>query len=75
MQCTECQLHKRIPSAAPMQPWKWPTPRDFAGPAKGKMYLVIVDAHLKWIKGRDLLWCYTCMHCFFSLIHVYLKFM
>jgi len=40
-----------------MHPWKWPTRSwarlhlDFAGPLKGKMYLIIVDAHSKWIKA------------------------
>ena len=56
-QCTECQLHKPTPPVAPMHPWKWPTRPwarlhlDFAGPLKGKMYLLIIDAHSKWIEA------------------------
>ena len=49
-QCTECQLHQPMPPVAPLQPWQWPTRPwarlhlDYAGPVKGKMYLIIVDA-------------------------------
>ena len=56
-QCTDCQLHQSTPAVAPLNPWQWPTRPwarlhlDFAGPLKGKMYLVIVDAHSKWIEA------------------------
>ena len=56
-QCTKCQLHKPTPPVAPMHPWKWPTRPwarlhlDFVGPLKGKMYLLIIDAHSKWIEA------------------------
>lgn len=39
----------------PLHPWEWPeTPWsrihvDYAGPFLGKMFLVIVDAHSKWM--------------------------
>ena len=55
-QCTECQLNQPTP-AAPLQPWQWPTRPwkrlhlDYAGPVKGKMYLIIIDAHSKWIEA------------------------
>ena len=54
--CTQCQLHQVTPPVAPLNPWKWPTRPwarlhvDFAGPMQGKMYLVIIDAHSKWIE-------------------------
>ena len=41
-------------SSATTPPWVWPERPwqrvhvDFAGPLKGKMYLVLVDAHSKW---------------------------
>ena len=44
------------PPVAPLQPWKWPTRPwarlhvDFAGPIFGKMFLVVIDAHSKWIE-------------------------
>ena len=56
-QCTDCQLHQSTPAVAPLNPWQWPTRPwarlhlDFAGPLKGKMYLVVVDAHSKWIEA------------------------
>ena len=42
---------------APLQPWKWltcPWARlhlDYAGPVKGKTYLIIVDMYSKWIEA------------------------
>ena len=39
---------------APLHPWAWPTLPwqrihvDFAGPVRGKMLLIIIDAHSKW---------------------------
>ena len=56
-QCTDCQLHQLTPAVAPLNPWQWPTRPwarlhlDYAGPLKGKMYLIIVDAHSKWIEA------------------------
>ena len=56
-QCIDCQLHQPTPSVAPLQPWQWPTRPwarlhlDYAGPVKGKMYLIIVDTHSKWIEA------------------------
>ena len=56
-QCIECQFHQSTPPVAPLQPWQWPTRPwarlhlDYAGPVKGRMYLIIVDAHSKWIEA------------------------
>ena len=39
-----------------MRSWEWPSPPwsrihiDYAGPLQGKMFLVVVDAHSKWIE-------------------------
>ena len=55
--CAECQEHQNSPLKAPMHPWEWPERAwarnhiDYAGPIKGKMILVIVDAHSKWIEA------------------------
>ena len=49
--CTACQLVKR---AAPLHPWLWPDQPwqrihiDYAGSFRGKMFLLLVDAHSKW---------------------------
>ena len=49
--CTACQLVK---SAAPLHPWLWPDQPwqrihiDYAGSFRGKMFLLLVDAHSKW---------------------------
>ena len=55
-QCSVCQMTRDIPPKAPLRPWSWPTRPwarihiDFAGPMSGKMFLVVIDAHSKWIE-------------------------
>ena len=55
-QCGECQQDRPDPPAAPLHPWQWPTHPwtrlhiDFAGPIDGKMFLIIIDSHSKWIE-------------------------
>lgn len=55
-QCTSCQQCQPMPPSAPMQPWVWPTRPwsrlhvDYAGPLGDKMFLVVIDAHSKWIE-------------------------
>ena len=52
--CVKCATIKSAPAVAPMHLWVWPdTPWqrihvDFAGPFQNKMFLIVVDAHLKW---------------------------
>ena len=54
--CHECQQERPSPPPAPLHPWSWPTRPwtqlhiDFAGPMEGKMFLVVIDAHSKWIE-------------------------
>ena len=54
--CTTCQEHQHAPVAAPLYPWEFPdgpwkrTHVDYAGPFKGEMLLVVVDAFSKWIE-------------------------
>ena len=56
-QCPECQSNRAMPPQAPLQPWSWPTRPwsrlhlDYAGPVGGKMYLILIDAHSKWIEA------------------------
>ena len=58
--CTACQEVKNTPAVAPLHPWVWPDHPwtrihvDFAGPFRGKTYLVIVDAHSKWPEVIDM---------------------
>ena len=53
--CSQCQLHQKAPKEAPLHPWQWPGQTwsrlliDYAGPYKGHMYLVVIDAYSKWI--------------------------
>jgi len=55
--CQKCQTSLSSPPLAPLQPWKWPTHPwsrlhiDYARPMYGKMCLIIVDAHSKWIEA------------------------
>ena len=56
-QCSLCQENQKLPPKAPMHPWEWPERPwarihvDYAGPIGGKMLLVIVDAHSKWLEA------------------------
>ena len=53
--CYECQQTRHSPPVAPLHPWEWPQRPwarihiDYAGPVEGKMLLVVVDAHSKWL--------------------------
>lgn len=55
--CQQCQLHRKLPASAPLNPWPWPEKPwsrihvDFAGPFKGKMIMIVVDSHSKWIEA------------------------
>ena len=50
-------MDQSTPPVAPLHPWSWPTRPwgrlhlDYAGPFEGKMILIIVDAHSKWIEA------------------------
>ena len=53
--CPTCQKTSSSPAKAPLHPWEWPAlpwsrlHLDFAGPFLGHMFLVLVDAHFKWL--------------------------
>ena len=55
--CLECQQQQSTPAVAPLHPWSWPTRPwarlhlDYAGPFQGRMILVLIDAHSKWIEA------------------------
>lgn len=54
--CSECQKHQNKPAEAPLHPWEWPEKPwsrlhiDYAGPFLGKMFLIVIDAHSKWLE-------------------------
>ena len=56
--CDSCQRTRKLPPVAPIQPWEWPERPwsrvhiDYAGPLLGHMFLVVVDAHSKWMDVR-----------------------
>ena len=56
--CPNCQQHQNTPATAPLHPWEWPKRPwarvhiDYAGPISGKMLLITVDAHSKWIEAQ-----------------------
>ena len=53
--CPNCQQNTSDPAKAPLHQWEWPAQPwcrlhlDFAGPYLGRMILVLVDAHSKWL--------------------------
>lgn len=53
--CEQCALQQRSPASVPLHPWEWPNRPwsrihiDYAGPLLGKMFLVVIDAHSKWM--------------------------
>ena len=55
--CNACQEVQSSPPAAPFNPWKWPTRPwarlhlDYAGPFENRMFLILIDAHSKWIEA------------------------
>ena len=55
--CSDCQLVRPAPPAAPLQPLTWPAwawsrlHLDFAGPFLNYMFLVMIDAHMKWLEA------------------------
>eukprot|EP00096_Caligus_rogercresseyi_P015395 TRINITY_DN783_c0_g1_i10.p1 TRINITY_DN783_c0_g1~~TRINITY_DN783_c0_g1_i10.p1 ORF type:complete len:755 (+),score=-63.82 TRINITY_DN783_c0_g1_i10:668-2932(+) len=54
--CPECLSVRENPPAAPLHPWEWPKAPwerihiDYAGPIKNQYFLVIIDAHSKWLE-------------------------
>ena len=54
--CETCQVNRKSPPAAPMHAWCWPNKPwsrvhiDYAGPFMGKVFLVIIDTHSKWME-------------------------
>ena len=55
--CHVCQVNRKLPPEAPLHPWGWPHKPwarlhlDYAGPFLGKMFLIVDDAHSKWIEA------------------------
>ena len=51
-----CQMHQRSSPPSCFHPWSWPNKPwsrvhiDYAGPFLGKMFLVMIDAHTKWME-------------------------
>ena len=54
-ECSACQAAQKSPPCMPLHPWEWPHKpwlrihADYAGPFQGKMLLILVDAHSKWM--------------------------
>ena len=53
--CQTCQEHQNMPHRAPIHPWEHASKQwtrihvDYAGPFRGKMYLIIMDSYSKWL--------------------------
>ena len=54
--CPGCQLTQREPNTVPVHPWEWPSLPgqqihiNFAGLFLDIMFLVVVDAHSRWLE-------------------------
>ena len=54
--CSICQQERPGPPQSPLHPWQWPSRPwsrlhlDYAGPFMGHMFLVLIDAHSKWLE-------------------------
>jgi hypothetical protein len=51
-ECLTCQRSRPSPPIATLNPWEWPSQpwsRILLAPFQGFMYLVLVDAHSKWM--------------------------
>ena len=54
--CEICQSTRCLPARAPLHPWEWPTRPwsrlhlDYAGPFLGRMFLIVIDSHSKWLE-------------------------
>ena len=54
--CHDCQKDRPKPAPTPLHPWEYPSRPwarvhiDLAGPCFGHMFLVLIDAHTKWLE-------------------------
>ena len=54
--CNQCQLNQCFFSVVPMHPREWPKRPwdcihiDFAGPFMSKTFLLVIDAHSRWME-------------------------
>ena len=55
-ECPACDKHQNSPATAELHPWEWPSSPwsrvhiDHAGPFMGKLFLIVIDAHSKWLE-------------------------
>ncbi|KAK4315872.1 hypothetical protein Pmani_012923 [Petrolisthes manimaculis] len=54
----ECDKHQNAPELAELHPWEWPSVPwsrihvEHAGPFMGKLFLIVVDSHSKWMEVK-----------------------
>ena len=55
--CHQCQENQKAPPKSPLQPWNWPDQPwsrlhiDHTGPFMGNTFLLVIDAHSKWLEA------------------------
>ena len=55
-ECSACQSSRKEQPVVPLHPWSWQDKPwshahvDYAGPMEGKMFLIVTDAHSKWVE-------------------------
>ena len=55
-ECPACQSDRKMPPQTPLHSWEWPERPwsrlhiGYAGPVMGRMLLIVVDSHSKWIE-------------------------
>ena len=54
--CPSCDKNQNVPVVAELHPWEWPSSPwsrihiDHAGPFMGKLFMIVIDAHSKWLE-------------------------
>ena len=53
----DADLEQKVRQCSPLHPWEWPHKPwvrlhlDYAGPFLGKMFIIMIDAHSKWMEA------------------------
>lgn len=78
--CEPCLRVRATPAKSELVSWKWPTIPwvrihvDYLGPFFGKMFMVVVDAHSKWVECIDMNKSITAQNTIAALHQIFARF-